>query len=177
MIKNSIGRKPINKFTAEDLEKAQKWEDIINSGQKLGLQGNQKNGIISSDNINADRSGDNAGTNAELLEGRKVSTAGRSKNRIRTHGANTYIIRGELGDLQRRKGNDDIPMEGGETAWLSDPDFGPAQKMGSGLDESFLRNIQGVKSNGFDSIGRKLSPEMAKSFYKNRYIKKHAAST
>ncbi len=32
--------------------------------------------------------------------------------------------------------------------------------MGGGLEESFLRNIQGVRSNGFDSIGRILSPEL-----------------
>ena len=109
---------------------------------------------------NEARSEENESTNADILEGRKVSTVGRGKNRIRTHGANTEIIRRELGDLHRGEGNDDISLAAGETAWLSKRDFGPAGKMGGGLEKSFLRNIRRVVSNGFDSIGRKLSPEL-----------------
>lgn len=131
-----------------------------NGRQNSALQGNGQTVIIKNNKTNPDRSEKDGSTDTDILEGRKVSASGRGKNRIRTHGANTEIIRGELEGLPKGEGNNDISLAAGETAWLSSPDFGPAQKVGGGLGESFLRNIRRVKSNGFDSIGRILSPEL-----------------
>lgn len=127
--------------------------------QNSGLQGAVKDGIINN-KTNAVRSDENGGTNADILAGRGVSTSGRSQNRVRTYGANTEIIRGELENLYSSEGNDVNVLAAGESAWLSTRDFEPAQEVGGGLEKNFLRNIQGVKSNGYDSVGRILSPEL-----------------
>ena len=65
-----------------------------------------------------------------------------------------------MGRLNQNKKNKARALAAGDSAWLSKPDFEPAAQVGGGLRESFLRNIQRVASNGFDSIGRILSPEI-----------------
>ena len=127
--------------------------------QNSGLQGAVKDGIINN-KTNAVRSDENGGTNADILAGRGVSTSGRSQNRVRTYGANTEIIRGKLENVHSSEKNDVNVLAAGESAWLSTRDFEPAQEVGGGLEKNFLRNIQGVKSNGYDSVGRILSPEL-----------------
>ena len=124
--------------------------------KKTWLQKVLGDAIISSEA----RSDENEGTNADVLEGRKVSASRRGKNRVRPHGANTEIIRRFLGHINGHEGDRTETITAGDSAWLSRPDFEPAKKVGGGLRESFLRNIQRVVSNGFDSIGRRLSPEL-----------------
>ncbi len=102
----------------------------------------------------------NASENAELLAGGTISTVSTGQNRIRSHGANTEIIRGELGKLFKNKRHGNKNVAAGEGGWVSKRDFESKTKVGRGLKESFLRTLQRIKSNGFDSIGRRLSKDL-----------------
>ena len=124
------------------------------TGQITPLQQGTNGGIINS------RGEENGSNNPELLERRKVSTTGRGKNRVRTHGANTEIIRRELADVPQSKGNDALALAAGETAWLSERNLQSASQVGGGLEKNFLRSLQRVKSNGYDSIGRVLDADL-----------------
>ncbi len=131
--------------------------DSENASQNSTLQSTANGGII---NQNANGGGINGSQNTQLLAGGAVSAVNRSQNTERTYGANTEIIRGELGNAQSTAGIPAQNVAAGESGWISARNFPFARTMGTGLDENFLGIVRGVAIKNTDSIGRILSPEL-----------------
>ena len=109
------------------------------------LQNGADGGIIDANDNSVNNGGNiNGSADTELLAGRTVSAVGGGDNSIRQQGANTHIIRTQLGALSSPEGNVDGRLAAGESAWISETDRQPAQEVGGGLDEDFLRGLRGV---------------------------------
>ncbi len=91
----------------------------------------------------------NGSTDAELLEGRKVSTVDRSENGLREQGANSEKLAGYLGVLGTDEGQVSSEHRAGESGWLVRQKN--SQSSEGRHTASILRAVSRISLSGRDS--------------------------
>jgi len=86
----------------------------------------------------------NAGTDTELLARGEISTVDTYEDSVWKYGPDTAELLRYLGDSPKREGIDSGKLRAGSSGWAIRPNASASQSGWQGLDESFLRGIQGI---------------------------------